>query len=68
MSYDSEKDSWHGPMSQYIKLDILKEAKGRINLYEEHKRCGEISLTYHLMTVIVLLLYQVSAVFQTSLA
>ncbi|XP_067142893.1 nuclear hormone receptor HR96 isoform X2 [Centruroides vittatus] len=39
MSYDPEKDCWHGPQgpkTMSIKVDILKEAKG--NVYEEHKR------------------------------
>lgn len=37
MNYDPEKESWHGPRTHYIKLEILKEVKGK-NLYEEHKR------------------------------
>lgn len=36
MSYDPEKESWHGPRSHYIKLEVLKGIKG--NVYEEHKR------------------------------
>ncbi|GBN69048.1 Nuclear hormone receptor HR96, partial [Araneus ventricosus] len=39
MSYDPEKECWHGPQGpkiMSIKVDVLKEAKG--NLYEEHKR------------------------------
>ncbi|VDP44798.1 unnamed protein product [Soboliphyme baturini] len=36
MSYDAEKESWHGPMSQYIKIDVLKDFSSSI--YEEHKK------------------------------
>lgn len=36
MTYDSEKDCWQVPDTTYIKMDVLKQAKG--NVYEEHKR------------------------------
>lgn len=37
MAYDPDKDSWHGPKSHYIKLEILKEVKGG-RVYAEHKK------------------------------